>query len=149
MGINTAAIHSTLSQKSRDRLKEAFNRGDDLKVLVLSYITSNEGLNLHHRCHHNIMVEQGISYASEHQAWSRVRRIGQQFRQETTRLVNLETIDITIEQAQRERHNPMLHAFGIMEKLENGVEASAVYDALIGKQPPEALRDRVIGGQGE
>jgi hypothetical protein len=147
-GISCYAIHSKMDIGYRDRLKERFNRFDDIDVLVLSYLCSNEGLNLHYRCHNSIMVEQGISYASEHQAWSRVRRIGQRFIQRTERLVNLDTIDVLIENAQRDRQAPMLYALGVMERFGVDVDSDEVFDTLIGNQHPVVLRDLVIGNIG-
>ncbi len=94
------------------------------------------------------MVEQGLSYAAEHQAWSRVRRIGQAEEQRTERLVNLQTIDMLIERAQRERQSPMLYAWGIMENLGDTADTDEVFDTLIGKIPPTVLRDQVIGRGG-
>lgn len=94
------------------------------------------------------MVEQGLSYASEHQAWSRVRRIGQRAEQVTERIVNLETIDLLIERAQRERQSPMLYAFGIMEQLGETADTDEVFDTLIGRIQPGVLRDLVIGRGG-
>lgn len=91
------------------------------------------------------MVEQGLSYSSEHQAWSRVRRIGQKMEQNTERLVNLETIDALIERAQRDRQSPMLHAFGIMEQLGNTTDTDRVFDALVGRISPAVLRNQTIG----
>jgi hypothetical protein len=132
---------------AREDLRKDFTEPNgELNVLVLSYITSNEGLNLHPQCHHNIMVEQGVNYAQEHQAWSRVRRIGQTKLQITERLVNLETVDAMIERSQRERQNPMLHALGIMDNIpDKTIQAGAIYDALIGKQSAEVLKDMVLG----
>ena len=66
------AIHAGLDTKTRDKLKQEFNRPGGVNVLVLSYISSSEGLNLHHQSHHTILVDQGKDYAMEHQAWSRV-----------------------------------------------------------------------------
>ncbi len=130
-------------------LKERFNTSDDIDVLVLSYLCSNEGLNLHYRCRNCIMVEQGISYASEHQAWSRIRRIGQKFEQYTERLVNLDTIDVLIESAQRDRQAPMLYALGIMDRFGVDVDSDDVFDTLIGNQHPTVLRDLIIGNTQE
>jgi hypothetical protein len=91
------------------------------------------------------MVEQGLSYAVEHQEWSRVRRIGQEEEQSTERLVNLQTIDLLIERAQWERQSLMLFAWGIMENLGGTADTEVVFDTLVGKIPPAVLRDQVIG----
>ena len=94
------------------------------------------------------MIEQGHNYAMEHQAWSRVRRIGQDKPQFTTRLVNLDTIDVLIEDAQRRKQSPMLYAFGILTtdaNSEGDVNAGQVYDTLIGRIPPQILREALIG----
>jgi hypothetical protein len=84
----------------------------------------------------------------EHQAWSRVRRIGQQQTQRTTRLVNLTTIDWLIENTQRMKQSPMLYALGVLQNAARediDLAADQVYDALIGKIYPQALRSAVIG----
>lgn len=131
---------------ARESIKEEFTTPTgSVEILVLSYLVSNEGLNLHPCCHHSVMVEQGLSYSMEHQAWSRVRRIGQNHKQFTERLVNLDTIDLLIEEAQRLKQSPMLHAFGVMVDCGADVEADQVYDALIGKRTPQSLKDVVIG----
>ena len=93
------------------------------------------------------MVEQVHNYAMEHQAWSRVRRIGQTRIQNTTRLLNLDTIDILIENVQREKQSPMLYAFAILTGpgSENDVNVGQVYDALIGRIPARVLRRALIG----
>ena len=116
--------------------------------MVLSYLCSNEGINLHYQCSDTIMVEQGLSYAAEHQAWSWVRRIGQAEEQRKERLVNLQTIDMLIERAQRERQSPMLYAWEIMENLGDTADTDEVFDTLIGKIRPAVLRDQVIGCRG-
>ena len=115
-----------------------------VEILVLSYLVSNEGLNLHPCCHHSVMVEQGANHSMEHQAWSRVRRIGQSHRQVTARLVNFDIIDLLIEEAQRLKPRPIVHAFGVMVDCGVDIETGEVYDALIGKQTPQSLKDAVI-----
>ena len=79
------------------------------------------------------MVEQGANYSMEHQAWSHVRRIGRSHKQVTKRLVNFDTIDLLIEEAQHLKQSPMLHAFGVMVDCGAYIETGQVYDALIGK----------------
>ncbi len=94
------------------------------------------------------MVEQGLNYAQEHQAWSRVRRIGQTQTQYTERLVNVDTIDVMIEASQRNRQNPMMYAFMKLDSIDNSlVEAGDIYDLLIGKEAARTvLGDVTIGG---
>jgi len=94
------------------------------------------------------MVEQGLSYAAEHQAWSRIRQIGQEEKQSTQRLVNLHTIDLLIERAQRERQSPMLFAWRIKNNLGGIADTDEVFDTLVGKIPPPGMRDQVIGRGG-
>jgi hypothetical protein len=84
----------------------------------------------------------------EHQAWPRVRRIGQQQTQRTTRLVNLTTIDRFIENTQRMKQSPMLYALGVLQNATSediDLDADQVYDTLIGIISPQALRSAVIG----
>lgn len=131
---------------ARESIKVEFTTpAGSVEILVLSYLVSNEGLNLHPCCHHSVMVEQGANYSMEHQAWSRVRRIGQSHKQVTERLVNFDTIDLLIEEAQRLKQSPMLHAFGVMVDCGADIETGQVYDALIGKRTPQSLKDAVIG----
>jgi hypothetical protein len=94
------------------------------------------------------MVEQGINYSMEYQAWLRVRRIGQQQTQSTTRLVNLTTIDRLIENPQRTKQSPMLYTLGVLQNAACGdldLNVDQVYDSLIRKISPQALRSAVIG----
>ena len=122
---------------ARESIKVEFTTPTgSVEILVLSYLVSNEGLNLHPCCHHSVMVEQGINYSMEHQAWSRVRRIGLCHKQVTERLMNFDTIDLLIEEAQRLKQSPMLHAFGVMVDCGADIETGQVYNALIGKQTP-------------
>jgi superfamily II DNA/RNA helicase len=117
------SIHSGLHANARDRIIKEFNEhGSNIDIVVCSYGTSQEGLNLHRDCHVSIHVEQGASYALEHQAWSRIRRIGQTKEQQATRIINLETIDLLIENSQRNKQNPMFYAFGIIDKLAREAE---------------------------
>jgi len=94
------------------------------------------------------MVEQGRNYSMEHQAWSRVRRIGQQQTQPTTRLVNLTMIDWLIENTQRMKQPPMLYALGVLQNTASediDLDDDQLYDTLIRKISPQALRSAVIG----
>ncbi|KAF8538320.1 hypothetical protein BDD12DRAFT_885405 [Trichophaea hybrida] len=93
LGDDCFAIHSTMGADVGTSIKEKFIQKDGVRVLVLSYMTSNEGLNLHYNCQNSIMLEQGVNYAMEYQAWSRVRQIGQKYTLYTHRLVNMTTID--------------------------------------------------------
>jgi len=90
-----------MSANVRASLKKSFINHRQLKVLVLSYLTSNGSLNLHYNCGNSIMVEQGTNYSMKHQAWLRVRQIGQQNTQRTTGLVNLAPIARLIVNTQR------------------------------------------------
>ena len=145
LGYNTFAVHSALGMNARESIKVEFTTPvGSVEILVLSYLVSNEGLNLHPCCHRSVMVEQGLNYSMEHQAWSRVRRIGQIHKQFTERLVNLDTIDLLIEEAQRLKQSPMLHAFGVMMDCGADVQTDQVYDTLIGKRTPQSLKDAVI-----
>jgi len=73
-------------------VKISFSNHRLVRVLVLSYLTSNEGLNLDYNCRNSIMVEQGKNYSMEHQVWLRIRQIGQQQKQRLPRLVSHTTI---------------------------------------------------------
>ncbi|KAF8537189.1 hypothetical protein BDD12DRAFT_807160 [Trichophaea hybrida] len=98
-GYNCFAIHSAMAADAHASIKEKFIQKDAVQVLVLSYMTSNQGPHLHYICQKSIMLEQGVNYAMEHQAWLCVRWIGQKYTQYTLRLVNMATIDRLIEAA--------------------------------------------------
>ena len=137
-----------MSADERASVKKSFINRGQVRVLVLSYLTSNEGLNIHYNCQNSVMVEQGINYSMEHQALSRVRRMSQQQTQRTTRLVNLSTIDRLIENTQRMKQSPMLYALGVLQNAASediDLDADQVYDTSIGKISPQALRSAVIG----
>jgi hypothetical protein len=94
------------------------------------------------------MVEQGINYSMEHQAWSPVRQIGQQQMQCTTRLVMLAMIDRLIESTKQMKQSPMLYTLVVLQNAASediDYDADQVYDTLIGKIFPQALRSTVIG----
>ena len=137
-----------MSADARASVKKSFINRRQVRVLVLFYLPSNEGLNLHYNCRNSVMAEQGTNYSMEHQALWRVRRIGQQQTQRTTRLVNLTTIDRLIENTQRMKQSPMLYALGVLQNAASediDLDADQVYDTLIGKISPQALRSAVIG----
>jgi len=124
-----------MSADERASVKKSFINCGQVRVFVLSYLTSNEGLNLHYNCRNSVMVEQGIDYSIEHQAWSRVWRIGQQQTQRKTRLVNLTTIDRLIENTERMMQSPMLYALGVLQDAASediDLDADQVYDTMIG-----------------
>ncbi|KAI9777978.1 MAG: hypothetical protein M1816_004376 [Peltula sp. TS41687] len=116
-----------------------------IKVLVMSFLVSGLGLNLWAQCHENIVMENSNSYASEYQAWCRVRRIGQTKQQLTTRLVNRETLDAQIETAMALLAQPMAYAMQSLDKFvaEHGEEAKekTLLDVLVGSKSPAARED--------
>ena len=127
--------------------KSCINLGQ-LRVLVLSYLTSNEGWNLYYNCRNSVMVEQGIKDPMEHQAWSHVRQMGEQQTQRTAQLVNLATINRLIENTQRMKQSPLLYALGVLQNAAHediDLDAGQVYDMFIGMISPQALRCAVIG----
>jgi len=137
-----------MNADARASVKKSFINRGQVRVLVLSYLTENEGLNLHYNCQNSVMVEQGINYSMEHQAWSRVWRIGQQQMQHTTRLINLTTIDQLIGNTQWMKPSPMLYALGVLQNAASediDLDAVQVYHTLSGKISPQALRSAVIG----
>jgi hypothetical protein len=94
------------------------------------------------------VVEQDRCYAAEDQARSRICRIGQAEKQNTERLVNLQTIDTLIERAKGERQSPMLYPWGIMDNLGDTADIDEVFDMLIGKVSSAVLREQIIGRRG-
>jgi hypothetical protein len=98
----------------RASVKKSIINCEPVRVLGLAHLISNEGLNLHYNCRNSIMVEQGINYPMEHQAWLRVRRIGQRQTQRTTQLVNLNRIDRLIENTQQMKQSRMLYMLGVL-----------------------------------
>ena len=119
-----------------------------MRVLVLSYLTSNEALNLYYNCRNSIMVEHGTQYSMEHQAWSCVWRIGQLQTQHTTRLVNHTMIHLLIENSLRMKQSPMQYALGVYQKAPSeaiDLDADPLYDTVFGKISPQAIQSAVIG----
>jgi len=57
---NCFAIHGSKSADAHAAVKKSFINRGQVRVLVVSYLTTNEGLNLHYNCQNSIMVEQGI-----------------------------------------------------------------------------------------
>jgi len=93
------------------------------------------------------MVEQGINYSIEHQAWSHVQRFGQQQTQRTTRLVYLTMINRLIVNALRIKQSAMPYALGVLQNpaSENlNLDADQEYETSIRKISPQALRSTVI-----
>jgi len=131
----------------RASVKKSFINCRQVRVLALFYLTSNKGLNLYYNWRNSVMIEQGINYSMEHQAWSCVRRNNQQQTRCTTRLVNLAMIDWLIENTQRMKQSPILYVLGVLQNIASediDLNADQVYDTLIGKISPQALRSAVI-----
>ena len=137
-----------MSADVRTSVTKSFISCGQVRVLVLSYLTNNEGLNLHYNCQNSVMVEQGINYSMEHQAWSHVWQIGQQQTQHTTRLVNLTTIDRLIENTHQMTQSRMLSALGVLQNAASediDLDADQVCNTLIGMISPQALCPAVNG----
>jgi len=137
-----------MSADARTSVKKSFINHWQVGVLVLFYLTSNEGLNLHYNCRNSVMGEQGISYSMEHYACSRVCRIDQELTQRTTGLVNLTTIDRLIENTQGMKPSTMLYVLGVLQDAASediDLDADQVYNTSIGKISPQALPSALIG----
>jgi hypothetical protein len=83
----------------------------------------------------------------EYRVCSHVRWIGQQQTQRTTRLVNLTTINWLTENPQWMMQLRMLYTLGVPQNAASediDLDADQVYDTLIGKISPQALRSAVI-----
>jgi len=65
-----------MSTDAHASVKKSFINRGQVRVLVLTYLTRNEGLDLHYNCRNSVMVKQGMNYATIHQSWSRVRPYG-------------------------------------------------------------------------
>ena len=74
-----------------------------------------------------------------------MRRIRLSHKQVTERLVNFDTIELLIEEAQRQNQSLILHAFRVMVDCGSDIETGQVYDALFGKRTAQSLIDAVIG----
>jgi len=66
LGYNSFAIYRSMSADARASVKKSFINCRQVRVLVLSYLTNNEGLILHYNCRNSVTVEQGINYSMEH-----------------------------------------------------------------------------------
>jgi len=63
-------------------------------------------------------------------------------------LVNLTTIDRLIENTQWMKQSPMLYVLGVLQNTASEVidlDANQVYNTLVAKISPQALRSAVIG----
>jgi len=137
-----------MSTDTYGSVKKSFINYVQVRVHVLSYLTSNEGLNLHYNCQNSVMVEQGINYTMEHQAWSHVWRIGQLQLQRPTRLVNLATINQLILYTLQTKQSPMLYTLRSLQNTASediDLNTDQLSDTLIGKISPQALQSNVIG----
>ena len=104
-----------MSADAHTSVKMSFINHGQVRVLVLSFLTSNEGLNQQYNCQNSVMVEQVINYSMEHQGWLLAGRIGQQQVQHTARLVNLAMIDWLIENARWMKQSPMQYALRVLQ----------------------------------
>jgi hypothetical protein len=95
--------------------KSFINRGQ-VRVLLLSSLTSNDGLNQHYNCRNSVMVEQGIYHSMEYQTWLCVQRIGQQQTEPTNRFVYLTTINRLIGNSRWIEPSQMQYALGVLQK---------------------------------
>jgi hypothetical protein len=94
------------------------------------------------------MVERGINYSMEHQAWSHIQLIVQQQTQCTTRLVNVATIDQWIDNSQRMKKSSMLYVLRVLQNTASediDLDADQAYDIWIGQISPQALLSAVVG----
>jgi hypothetical protein len=147
-----AAIHSSMASKDRDRLRHEFNNEGGISILVLCYGSSSEGLNLQSRCSNTILLEQGSDYTNEHQAWSRVRRIGQPTPQETLRIINPETVNTLAEHAQKLKKTALTHAealfkTGRFNPLPYDMDKKPLWEPLVNNVERVMLTDFVLGGE--
>ena len=148
IGYNYFAMCGSMSADAHASVKMSFINCGQVRVLVLSYLTCNEGLNQHYNSRNSVLAEQSIHYSMEQQAWSRVWRIGQQQTPCMNQLVNLATINSLIENAQQMKQSLMLYMLGVLQHTASediDIDDNQVYHTLIGKNSPHALRSTVIG----
>jgi len=67
LGSNRFAMHSFLRAIVRTTVKKFYIDCEQARVLVLSYLASNKGLNLYYNCQNSVMVEQDINDSMEQQ----------------------------------------------------------------------------------
>jgi len=65
-GWNDFDIYRSMSANARISVKNRFINCRFLGVHVMSNLTSNTGLNNHHKCKISIMVEQGTNCSMDH-----------------------------------------------------------------------------------
>ena len=74
--VGAKVLHAGLNQSTRHQLGAAFNkRGSPLKVLVIMYNVSGQGINLHHACSRVFVATPAINLARQLQAISRAIRV--------------------------------------------------------------------------
>ena len=74
--VETAVLHSALTDEERVNLIKRFNNEDDpLRILIIMYSVSAAGANLDPACCRVIVVTPAINSAIESQAYSRVIRV--------------------------------------------------------------------------
>ena len=76
--VKTRVMHSGLDPVQRTELITQFNDPNDaLKVLIIMYDVSAQGLNLHHACGRAVVMTSARNAAIELQAWGRILRVSQ------------------------------------------------------------------------
>ncbi|OBT75776.1 hypothetical protein VF21_05558 [Pseudogymnoascus sp. 05NY08] len=76
--VESAVVHSGLSEEDRVELSKRFNDKDDpLRILIIMYAVNAAGVNLDGSCSRVIVLTPAVNYAVEAQAFSRLLRVSQ------------------------------------------------------------------------
>jgi len=122
--VELVGIHLDINMSADDRHKNirAFDEKDFPQVLITTYALNIAGHDAQHRCatvHH---VEPAFIWATEHQAGTRVYRIGQEQEVEIVRLFTEGTYQELHEAGMIKKANSMFAAFGELQSASEGLE---------------------------
>ena len=106
---------------SKEEIEAVKAGGLPIQVLIMSFLVSDEGVNLWAEYHINLVLEPNANYQNEYQSWCRIRRIGQTEIQKTTWLVNWQTLDAKLEEAMVRNTEPIACA---MQAVDRGLSES-------------------------
>ncbi|KAI4671442.1 uncharacterized protein J4E88_009107 [Alternaria novae-zelandiae] len=135
-----------MSADDRHKSIRAFDEKDLPQVLITTYALNIAGHDAQHRCatvHH---VEPAFDWATEHQAGTRVYRIGQEQEVEIVRLFTEGTYQELHEAGMIKKANSMFAAFGELQSASESLEDREIMTTEeIAKGAFGIVRDRVRG----
>ncbi|KAL1594626.1 hypothetical protein SLS60_010387 [Paraconiothyrium brasiliense] len=112
LGIRATLLDSKMKERERFQAIRNFDSKDEPRILIASYPLNIAGHDAQHRCCRVYHVEPAFNWATEHQAYARVYRIGQK--------EQVEIIRLFVEKTYQE-----LHEFYMLKKASTMFEAFA------------------------